>query len=554
MNHKFTAILEKDNLIDIEVQSASNKFRMLGPAGVKRELSIINNKETNGLPVLIGAGLGYALEEICKKFPHVAVIDKEVDLLSITELKEKYPNVLWINDSDINIVFQKLTAWQNKNQNQAFISYLNPCYLRLDRTWYKQIHDDVSASSKFNFWDKAIIKRFSDKTPRLLLITSKYFLVGELVEACKRLGYDYKVLSFEDEKIAATEFIKKLLTIAVEFKPDCAITMNHLGVDREGILTELLEKLQLPLASWFVDNPHLILHLYNKLVSPWTTIFTWDADNISSLRETGFEHVYHLPLGTDPTRFKPTNAKRPPVPSWRTEVSFVGNSMVYKVGKRLATGKFPASLLKKYRKLSYDFGESDLRSVREFLLKSEARQDYLALNDNEKQLAFETLLTWESTRLYRQKCVSQILDFNPLIVGDKGWNTNLKGNTQKWHLHHELTYYTELPHFYQWSDINFNCTSKQMKGAVNQRLFDVPAAGAFLLTDWRDQLNELFEPQKEVVYYNEPEEVPELIRYYLKNENERKKVISAARKRVLAEHTWENRVEKMVKIMRGIYG
>ena len=74
--------------------------------------------------------------------------------------------------------------------------------------------------------------------------------------------------------MGCAEFVEELLRAVVEFKPDFVFTVNHLGVDREGVLIDLLARLELPLASWFVDNPHLILYVYDRLNSPWTSIFT----------------------------------------------------------------------------------------------------------------------------------------------------------------------------------------------------------------------------------------------------------------------------------------
>ena len=50
-------------------------------------------------------------------------------------------------------------------------------------------------------------------------------------------------------------------------------------------------------------------------------------------------------------------------------------------------------------------------------------------------------------------------------------------------IYEPLNYYKDLPLLYNACKINFNATSLQMKEAVNQRVFDVPACGAFLLTD-----------------------------------------------------------------------
>jgi spore maturation protein CgeB len=93
-----------------------------------------------------------------------------------------------------------------------------------------------------------------------------------------------------------------------------------------------------------------------------------------------------------------------------------------------------------------------------------------------------------------------------------------------------------------------------MTGAVNQRLFDVPAAGSFVLTDWREQTRSLLEPDKELVCYREPEEAPELIRYFLAHPEQRRRIVQAARARVLAEHTWTHRVQSILDRLREIYG
>ena len=106
----------------------------------------------------------------------------------------------------------------------------------------------------------------------------------------------------------------------------------------------------------------------------------------------------------------------------------------------------------------------------------------------------------------------------------------------------EANYYDELPQVYGATAINFNATSLQMKAAVNQRIFDAPAAGGFVLTDFREQLAELFGVGEEVACFREPGEIPELVRFYLKHPQVREKMAAKARQLVLAEHTYRHRV------------
>jgi spore maturation protein CgeB len=321
------------------------------------------------------------------------------------------------------------------------------------------------------------------------------------------------------------------------------------------VLTDLLGKLRLPLASWFVDNPHLVLSLYEGLVSPWIALFTWDADNLESLRVLGFEHVFYLPLGTDARRFVPGASPLPSLPAaWSGAISFVGNSMAGKVDVRRNRLRLPAPLMEDYRATAAGFADSDHRSVRDFLEAS--RPDLLPFLDGlahiEDRLGYETMLTWEATLQYRLRCVQAILPLSPLIVGDKGWQ-DLLGPPRTWLYHAEVSYYDDLPRLYPASAVNFNCTSKQMKGAVNQRVFDVPAARSFLLTDYREQVENLFEPSREICCFHSPDEALALAERFLAAPAEREAIAAAAHRRVLAEHTYEHRLTALAARMHSLY-
>lgn len=568
-------VLNDTVLTDVQITLGGKSLMLLGPGGSPRELQMLRpfleqSTPHASLPVLIGSGMGHTLRALLEQYSGpVAVVDTEFPILAITGLADtpasdasdviscamRDGRIFWIAESSPSAALNGLTKWQIENGGKPLLPLVHPMYLRLNRGYYGVIRDQLAASIRYDFWSKADYPKYSGEFPRLLLITSQYFLMGEVVTACERLGYPYHLLTLDDQSVGQTEFVERLLKAVLEFKPDFAFTINHLGVDREGVLTDLLERLKLPIASWFVDNPHLILSLYNRVVSPWTAVFTWDTDNIPSLRELGFEHVHYLPLGTDPIRF----AKPQSVPlhhPLKRDVSFVGNSMVYKVAHRMKAGLFPRALLTSYKQIAHDFAEHEERSVREFLKQyhPDIFSHFLNLDSAERRISYETMITWEATRQYRARCVEQTLPFNPLIVGDEGWKQTFRKNPHTWQLHPEIGYYEELPHFYPLSTVNFNCTSKQMKGAVNQRVFDVPATGSFVLTDWREQIDQLFEPDKEVVCYKTPEEAPELISYYLRNDSQRLRVVNAARKRILAEHTYEHRVTNLAATMRKIFG
>lgn len=80
---------------------------------------------------------------------------------------------------------------------------------------------------------------------------------------------------------------------------------------------------------------------------------------------------------------------------------------------------------------------------------------------------------------------------------------------------------------------------------VNPRTFELAACGAFQLVDERTLLPALFTPE-EVVRFRRTDDVPQLIRAWLKESAGRRDYAEAARRRVLREHTYRHRMQELL--------
>jgi spore maturation protein CgeB len=86
--------------------------------------------------------------------------------------------------------------------------------------------------------------------------------------------------------------------------------------------------------------------------------------------------------------------------------------------------------------------------------------------------------------------------------------------------------------------------------ASNMRLFETTGIGTCLLTDWKDNLTELFEPDQEVVTYNSVDECVEKVKWLLENDQEREAIAKAGQARTLKDHTFEKRAIQLDEIIK----
>jgi len=86
--------------------------------------------------------------------------------------------------------------------------------------------------------------------------------------------------------------------------------------------------------------------------------------------------------------------------------------------------------------------------------------------------------------------------------------------------------------------------------ANNMRLYEATGMGCLLLNDRKSNIADMFDPGREIVCYDSPEECLDLIRYYAKNDAEREKIAAAGQRRTLAEHSYVNRTAELVKLFQ----
>jgi len=100
------------------------------------------------------------------------------------------------------------------------------------------------------------------------------------------------------------------------------------------------------------------------------------------------------------------------------------------------------------------------------------------------------------------------------------------------------------------SKISFNIhIGEAGNQAANMRMYEVTGVGTCLLTDWKEDIKEYFDPDYEIVTYKSKEEALEKVNFLLDNPKERESIALNGQKRTLKDHTLKERVEKINEII-----
>ncbi len=381
--------------------------------------------------------------------------------------------------------------------------------------------------------------RFAGPT-RLLILETQYFFDASWRRAAESLGWAVASVPSAMVGDLPIEHVRTLFTTLGEFKPDFILTSNYAGMDQEGLFSRFFEDARIPYVSWFTDTPRMILYDRKLYTSHYAVAATWEKAYTQHFRDLGFEHVFHMPLATDPALFS-----GPPAHRFDRPVGFVGAPMIKEASEAWDILRHLPDVQAAIRK-TLDEGRATrtnfTEGVRALL---EAR--YLDGRTTSELRNIELCFIYEATRRQREAMVQLLEPLNIEVRGDETWRRIARNAGGA------VGYFDDLPKYYRDTAVNLNTTSLQMEYAVNQRVFDCPAAGGFLLTDAQPDLAEFFDPKTEVATYESVEELPDAVAHYLEHPKERLEIILRAQRRITAHHTHAHRLQSLETYLKERY-
>lgn len=487
--------------------------------------------------VFLGAGLGYHIPLTLAAHPRVTRI----------VVVERYPELAGLvaaTVTDPRIRVDIVTPIAGTAERPAIPADLrarevavvpHPPSLHANPAWYD--HYQVAVATAGREEERNRSSREGGGALTILVPFEAYYTQRECINGFRSLGHRVVTLDYRGREGELFSLVREAV---LDEEPDVVFSVNMRGLDRRGAIAEMLARLGIPLALWFVDSPEFIL--YGEALPPRDAcqIFLWDRSYIPAVRSLGYQ-VSYLPLAADTTLGRAAVADE----RFRAGISFVGNSLMSGFLARLAV-KFPVN------PETIAFAERAFprliagRGRQMELLDGMLAERGIAPASDDERLFFRAYLLHGATSAYRTLLLDRLLPLGLTFFGDPGGWTKVFGPVIR--AFPDVNYFHETPAVYASSAVNFNATSLQMPHTVNQRVFDVPLCGGFLLTDRQEALFELF-AEDEVATYEGEGDVAEKAAWYLAHPAVREGIAARARARVLAEHTYASRMAGLLGAM-----
>lgn len=352
----------------------------------------------------------------------------------------------------------------------------------------------------------------------------------------REVAQAFQTLGFQAAPLPAAADPPRLARLLREWAPALFFSINFRGLDDYGEAWHLLRAAQVPVAVWCVDNPW---HLVSRLRSPFwkeCPLFVTDPAFVPGLKAAGAKNARFLPLAAGQHFFYLPDA-RPGVPL--QPLVFVGRSAFPN-----KAGFFAGLAL----------NDAEHEEIRQALLHGE-RRDFFYWESRRLDAGGQPQDLWpgsrarqtgflaeESSRAWRRLCLAAACETGISVFGDSGFADIVPEAD----LHPPVDYYGQLPRLYAAARYSLALTSLLLPKGLNQRHFDVWAAGGMLVSDNTPGLA-LFPPRlTEEIVFRAPGELPGLINRLERDATLRQDLKKAWRQEILASHTYEARLASLL--------
>lgn len=370
----------------------------------------------------------------------------------------------------------------------------------------------------------------------------------DLPLALEALGHRVQLLNhIQPDPLHPLEEHIPIIASAIEnFRPEYVISYLF-----DPLLSEAARKKGIPYISWVYDSP--LMSLFTPELDHDTNyVFIFDKTEYNRIKQrVSHAHIFYLPMSVNLERSGRIGITDADIAKYTCDISFVG---------QLYTNNAYNRCINALSRTAHDEINSYLLDhVRSWtvpkywpVLSDEAAADVArALNDRNRFLMPDNeyygilLLTRKLAEMDRITLLNALAEH---------YQVHLYSNDSSPHLvnvltHRSADYYTETGKVFYCSRINLNITLPSIETGIPQRIFDIMGNGGFVMTNYQEEIDDLFKTGYDIETFRTTEELLDKTDYYLSHEDARLRLSLNGYKTVRDNHTHAHRINEILRIV-----
>ena len=375
---------------------------------------------------------------------------------------------------------------------------------------------------------------------KLLFFQWHSFMNEGIERALKKLNieydtYFYQFTDWEKDDV----FLEQFETYVKEKDFNAVLSVNF-----SPLISGICENRQILYISWIYDSPIHIRDL-SSMKNSCNRIYVFDRGQAEEYQKAQIAAMY-MPLAVDTELFG--NRIAALGEGYGADISFVGALYQTKYQEY-------AAFLSEYRK-GYLEGiiRSQMKVYGGYLIPELITEELLQnLNEDYRKKTNDTflmgkrelefMLACETTGRERYLALSLLSGHYPVDLYSQEMDEGLKKVNYRGY----ADYYREMPVIFARSKVNLNISLKTIRTGIPLRVLDIMGCGGFVLSNYQQELLEYFVPGEECAVYENTEDLFLKADYYLKHEEERKRIAAAGLAKVKRDFTFEARLLGMLR-------
>ncbi len=327
------------------------------------------------------------------------------------------------------------------------------------------------------------------------------------------------------------------------------------GINYYPIIAEVCQIKNVMYLSQTVDSP--ILSLFDKsLCNKTNRVFLFDRAQYEMYSQYNKDGVFHLPLASAVWRFDKViqTIDSEDRNKFSCDISFVGSTYREKDPLFNLKGLSEQSwsrIEELLENCTFKYGSYEapnlLNDELVNIIKKAAGEEFPRFNgpakDTDRYVVSHKYIGSHLAVMERERTLNSLAEHFSVDLYTRSETDALKGVR----VHPGIRTLDEMPKVFNLSKINLNITMRPIEKGLPLRCFDILGCGGFLMTNYQEEVEDMFVIGEDLECYSSIEELIDKCDYYLTHEEERAVVARRGYERVKASHTHIHRMNEMLK-------